>query len=158
MTHSRQAGFTLNEMVIVMVIGGILAAFAIPKFDAALSLRDDAWHDALVGALRLAQKTAVSHRRLVCVTVANTSVSLSIASANPATTCPNAMTGPDGSTTFASASNGQTTTAVSPAGVIYFQPDGRVTSDAAGASSATRTVTASGSAAITVYGETGHVE
>lgn len=154
----RQAGFTLNELVIVMVIGAILAAFAIPKFDAALSLRDDAWHDSLVSALRVAQKTAVSHRRLVCVTVANTSVTLNVASANPASTCDSALMGPSGTSTFATASNSQTTTGVSPAGVIYFQPDGRVTSDGAGATSSSRILTPSGVSAISVLGETGYVE
>lgn len=156
--RTQQAGFTLNELVIVMVIGAILAAFAIPKFNAALSLRDDAWRDSLVSALRIAQKTAVSHRRLVCATVSNTSVTLNVASANPATACDSALLGPNGTATFATASDSQTTTGVSPAGVIFFQPDGRVTSDGAGVTSSSRTITPSGTIAIGIVGETGHVE
>jgi len=49
-------------------------------------------------------------------------------------------------------------TAVSPAGTLYFQPDGRVTSDGAGNTAANRTITANGIASISIVGETGHVE
>jgi len=153
-----QGGFTLNELVLVLVIAGILAAVALPKLQSALTLRDDAWHDSLIGAMRTAQKTAVSHRRVVCANVANTSVTLTIATANPAVSCNAALLGPDGSATFASASNAQATTSVSPAGIIYFQPDGRVTTDLAGANSSDRTLTLSGASAITLLGETGYVE
>jgi len=154
----HQRGFTLNELVLVLVIGGILAAVALPKLQSALTLRDDAWRDSLISAMRSAQKTAVSHRRVVCASVANTSVTLTIATANPAVSCNAALLGPDGSSTFATAANAQATTTVSPAGTIFFQPDGRVTTDLAGANSSDRTLTLSGASAITLLGETGYVE
>ena len=144
--NSSERGFTLPELVAVLVIVGVLAVVALPKFDAGLSLRSDAWRDEVVAALRTARQTAVSHRRLVCASVAGSSVTLSIAPANPATACGAALPGPGG------------TAAVSPAGVLYFQPSGRVTSDGAGSTTSDRSIAISGTGdPITVVGETGHV-
>lgn len=158
----RQRGFTMNELVMVMVIGGILAAYVVPRLATFSGVRDGAWRDALVSAMRMSQKFAVGHRRLVCATVTNTTVSLRIASANPATACNTDLPGPDGSAVFARASNNQATTVVSaggtPAGVLFFQPDGRVTSDGAGANAVDWTITPTAAAAISIFGETGHVE
>lgn len=146
------------ELVVVMVLVGIVSVYAMPKLVAAISMRDDAWRDELVGAVRFAQKGAVARRRLTCMSIANTTVTITSATSNPAAGCSVAINGPDGRAAFATASNGSAVTTVSPSGVIYFQPDGRVTLDGAGTSSATRTISASGVADITVLGETGHVE
>lgn len=148
----------MPELIIVMVLVGMLSAYALPKLSAALSARDDAWHDSLQSAMRMAQKGAVSRRRLTCVTVTATTVTLASATVNPATTCPTAMNGPTGAAAFATAGNSSAGTAVNPAGTIYFQPDGRVTTDGAGATSANRTISMTGANSITVYGETGYVE
>jgi prepilin-type N-terminal cleavage/methylation domain-containing protein len=153
-----QAGFTMTELVIVIVLAGILAAYALPKMTSALGARDDAWHDALQSSLRMAQKGAVARRRLTCVTITSTAVTISSATTNPATSCTTTIPGPDGSSNFATSANSSAGTAVSPAGTIYFQPDGRVTTDGAGTTSANRTITMSNAASITVYGETGYVE
>ena len=154
----RQRGFTMTELIIIMVLVGVLAVSVMPKLQATIALRDDSWRDGLVTAMRYAQKTAVSHRRLVCVSVADTSVTLTIASANPATSCDQNVTGPTGAAAFATADNSAMLTAVSPAGVLYFQPDGRVTSDGAGATASTRIISLTGTSSIAVRGETGHVE
>ncbi|MBI5927555.1 MAG: prepilin-type N-terminal cleavage/methylation domain-containing protein [Aquabacterium sp.] len=154
----HQAGFTIVELIVVMVLAGILAAYAIPKVSGAIGARDDAWHDSLQGALRFAQKGAVARRRLTCVTITATTVSITSAAVNPATSCSTSVNGPNGSATFASSTNSSAGTSVSPAGTIYFQPDGRVTTDGAGTTSADRTITMSGASSITVYGETGYVE
>lgn len=146
------------ELIVVMVLAGILAAYAIPKVSGALGARDDAWHDSVQSALRFAQKGAVARRRLTCVTITGTTVTVSSAAINPATSCTSTINGPNGSSTFASSTNSSSGTSVSPSGTIYFQPDGRVTTDGAGTTSANRTITMSGAATITVYGETGYVE
>ncbi|MEW6703930.1 MAG: prepilin-type N-terminal cleavage/methylation domain-containing protein [Pseudomonadota bacterium] len=149
-------GFTLPELVAVLIVVGVLAAVAMPRFEAALAIRDDGWHDEVVSALRHARQTAVSHRRLVCATVAGNSVSLGIAATNPASACSVALNGPDGNAPYATSAHGSAS--VSPAGTMYFQPSGRVTSDGAGTSASSRSITVSGSDTITVIGETGHVE
>jgi MSHA pilin protein MshC len=44
-----------------------------------------------------------------------------------------------------------------PSGTLYFQPDGRITSDGAGATAINATITVAGETALTLTGETGHV-
>ncbi len=152
-------GFTVIELVVVIILVAILSAAALPKFDAVLGLRDDVWRDTLVAGLRLAAKSATSHRRLVCADVADTQLTLRVASDNPASSCDTDLIGPDGSNVFGTSRNASATTSVLPAGTIYFQPDGRATSDGAGADERSRTITPSGASAIvTLIGGTGHVE
>lgn len=150
-------GFTLPELIALLVVIGVLAAVALPKLDLGRPLRDEAWRDEVLAALRLARQTAVSHRRLVCVEVATDRVALRIAATHPASACTTALRGPDGGDDFARAPEGSTVTA-SPAGPLYFQPSGRVTSDGAGSTAADLSLTFSGgAAAIGIVGETGHV-
>lgn len=71
----RSRGFTLAELVVVIVVAAILAAIAIPQF----SFRDidAAWfHDQARSAVRYAQRTAVAQRRCVFVSVSPTQLSL----------------------------------------------------------------------------------
>jgi MSHA pilin protein MshC len=150
-------GFTLPELVMVLVLVGVLAAVALPKLDAALTLRNTAWHDQVVAALRQARGTALAHRRLVCADVATGSVQLSIATTHPASACVTPLPGPDGQAAFARDDAAAATT-VLPAGTLYFQPTGRVTRDGAGTLAGDRTVTVAGEDTIVVIGETGHVE
>ena len=153
----RLRGFSLPELIAVLLLVGILSVFAVPKLQGALSFRDDAWRDQIVAALHYAHKVAISHRRLVCASVAAEGVTLSIASANPAAACNTALAGVDGQA-LAADSQGASAASLSPAGPLYFQPSGRVTSDVGGTSAAMRTISVAGQAPIVLVGETGHVE
>ena len=68
----RVRGFTLVELVTIMILVGILAVVAIPRMDTSAYYAAQ-FHDQTVAALRFAQKSAVSHRRLVCVSFPDTS-------------------------------------------------------------------------------------
>ncbi|MEK8029502.1 prepilin-type N-terminal cleavage/methylation domain-containing protein [Ideonella sp. DXS29W] len=151
-----QAGFTLIELIAILILVGVLAVVALPKFDTALSLRNDTARDEVVAALRYAGQTALSHRRLVCADVGTSSVTLRIATNRGATNCDSALTGPDGSTTYTS-NPGSATFSVSPSGTMYFQPDGRVTSDGAGNTASSRTLSITGVGTVSVGGESGLV-
>ncbi|NRF71121.1 type II secretion system protein [Aquincola sp. S2] len=154
---SSERGFTLPELVAVLLLTGILAATAMPRLQGWLSVRDDGWRAQLVAALQRAHQSAVGHRRLVCADIGAGEVTLRIAAANPATACSAVLQGSDGTARSADARGGAAAV-VSPPGPIYFQPSGRVSSDGAGASVVNRSITIAGQPAIMLVGETGHVE
>ena len=56
----RNAGFTVIELVLVIVIIGILAALAGPRFFNNSTFSERAYYDELVSAVRYAQKVAVA--------------------------------------------------------------------------------------------------
>ena len=153
-----QHGFTVIELVAVIVLMAVLAVSVLPKLDVMNAMRGAAWRDQVLMALRHAQATATSHRRLVCVTVATGAVTLTIASANPATGCGASLPGPDGNADWARDAKAPATT-VSPSGVLYVQPTGRVTlAGNASSAAADRSIAIDGETSITLVGETGHVE
>lgn len=73
----RHSGYTIIELVTIIVILGILAVVALPRMNNN-AYRSNEFRDRAVSALRYAQKTAVSHRRTVCVTFAANSVTLTM--------------------------------------------------------------------------------
>ena len=93
----EQRGFTLIELVMVLVLAGVLAVFAAPRLFSTGDFNARGFQDETLSLLRYAQKAAIAQRRTVCVTFAGTSgASLTIASAPSTYTCNTPLSGPKG--------------------------------------------------------------
>lgn len=156
--RNGEAGFTMLELVTIMVVVGVLAVVALPRLDSSQTFRELAFHDDVVTALRYAQKSAVSHRRVVCATIGPGTVVLTMAAANPAANCGLALAGADGRSPAAQSPYANVTLASVPAGPLFFQPSGDVTSDLAGFAPVNFSLTVTGQDAISVVGTTGYVQ
>lgn len=63
----KQSGFTLIELIVVIIIVGILAITVIPRFANKSNFEARGYYDNTLAFLQYAQKTAVAQRRRVCV-------------------------------------------------------------------------------------------
>ncbi len=96
-THGRCIrGFTLIELVMVLVMLGVLAVFAAPRVFNRGDFEARGFHDQTLSTLRFAQKTAIAQRRTVCVAFTATSVTLTRASAEADSNCDTSLLGPRG--------------------------------------------------------------
>lgn len=156
----RCHGFTLVELVVVMILLGILAVMVLPRLANNMAFSEAGFHSEVVAALRYAQKSAVSHRRLVCANLTGTTVTLQIAATNPAAACGAALLhAPNGADAFASTTSASLAlTAGALPATLFFQPDGRITTDIAGTGLWGAGITIGDMPAITVTGATGYVE
>jgi len=91
--RARQAGFTLIELVMVVIVTGALAAIALPKFVDTTMWRLRAFSDDLVSQALAARRLALSQRRPVVATITPTGVSFAYASGSAIATiaCPAAV-------------------------------------------------------------------
>lgn len=69
-------GFTLVELIVVIVIVGIVALIAAPRFFAQADYDARRFHDMALSAIRYGQKTAIAQHRNVFVVATAGSVSL----------------------------------------------------------------------------------
>lgn len=156
-------GFTMVELIVTMVIVAALAATAVPVLTGGVGMRDQAWRDAALSALRHAKGIATSHRRVVCASFTGNAVTLTMARSNPASACNTALASPDGAAVFASSKNSAAATSVTLVsgsafnGTFHFQPDGRITTNFAGSSTGQWRVVLTGADDIAIDGVTGHV-
>lgn len=116
-----QRGYTLVELIMVMVIVGIMATVVAPRFFDNNVFQSRGFADQVQASLRYAQKEAIAQHRLVCVALAATSVTLTIASTSADVTCTPPLPFPAGGN-FINAPSGVT---LSPAVTITFDALGR---------------------------------
>ena len=156
--RTRVAGFTMVELVVVMVIIGALAAIGIPRLVGDKTAEAAIFGDQVVSGLRRAQKIATGHRRVVCATVGPKAVVVRV---NDCGAAGIALNGTDDGD-FATSDSVLTVTT----GTLYFQPDGRVTTDLAGTTAWTDKIDITGDVngqkntfrTIIIQGTTGYVE
>lgn len=144
------------EMVTIMVVIGILAAIAIPRLTQTSAFSSSAYRNEIASALRHAQKSAVSHRRLVCAALTKTTVKLTIATQSPP--CNQDFSSPDGSLVYESRDTGVEAGGAFIDHTLYFQPGGEITTDSAGTAFAVGPVNVTGQSPLMIDGRTGYVE
>ena len=91
----KSRGFTLVELITVMVLIGILAVAALPRFFDPNVFAARGFFDETKAQLRYAQKAAIAQRRTVCVALAGAGVALTIAGVANSAVCNVALTLPN---------------------------------------------------------------
>jgi MSHA pilin protein MshC len=113
---NNQRGFTLTELITVIVIVGILSVAALPRFFDNDVFQQRGAADQVKSALRFAQKAAVAKHTPVSVTVAQGSTDCATTLAGLALTCTVAvLDSPAITTTYTFDALGKLTTPVAPA-------------------------------------------
>jgi MSHA pilin protein MshC len=158
-----QRGFTLVELITVMIIVGIMAAIVAPRFFNTNTFQSRGFADQVQATLRYAQKEAIAQRRFVCVSfLANNSITLTYGTDN---TCASGTLASPSGTAYPLTSNNAIFSPV-PAAGFSFDCLGRprtinapvgACGDANGVLVANQTVQVQNATLITIERETGYV-
>lgn len=166
----RDHGFTLIELVMMVMLAGILAVFVLPNFNSTV-LPERGFHDATLSAIAHARRVAVSSRRFTCVTVtpgtgSTATVSLTRDTSDPdsvlSVNCSNPLSLP-----APDSSCGASNQVCAPRGVtlggtasLVFDPLGRLVSSGSPkvVASSVATITVSNQPSVTVQPDTGYVQ
>ena len=114
-----QRGFTLVELVMVIVIVGILAVFVAPRFFDANLFKARGFADQVQSTLRYAQKEAIAQRRNVCVALSASTITMTIGSSF-GSACNATLLFPTGVSSITAPAG----TTLSPAVTVNFAPLG----------------------------------
>ena len=125
---TAQQGFTLVELVVTMIVLGIIAVVALPRFFDRRDYDARAFFDQTAAALRYAQKAAIAQRRTVCVNFTANAVALTL-DANGDGSCETNLTGPTGGAPYTVTAPGAAHFSSVPA-PLSFSAEGRPSSGA----------------------------
>lgn len=158
-----QRGFTLAELVIVMVLTGILASVALPRMFNMDQFSARGTRDFVGSALRYAQKSAIAMRRNVCVSISATQVDITYASASGASqacAAGNTLTNPGNGLPYGDASNALPAKGpVSTPASLIFDAQGRPLSAPSTPMASALSISVTGHATpLTIQPETGTVQ
>ncbi len=112
---TTSSGFTIIELVMVMVLAGILAVAIIPRFAKKSAFDERGFFDQSIDMVRYAQKVAIAQRRDVFVNVSTNTICLTYVA--------------DANCTSATAAN----QVISPADQLWFKRDATTAKQAGGA-------------------------
>jgi MSHA pilin protein MshC len=155
--RNAQGGFTLIELIMVIVLLGVLAVFAGPRIFDTSVFNSRGFNDETLAMLRYAQKTAIAQRRTTCVTFTATTATLRIASAAAVGTCDTNLIGPRGDTPGTITAKSGVTYSPTPA-TVHFDGLGQSLSDTGAVLTVARLITVTGTGkTITIEPGTGYV-
>ncbi|MEK6208765.1 MAG: GspH/FimT family pseudopilin [Pseudomonadota bacterium] len=145
-----KGGFTLVELVVVLMLVGILAVVAIPRLVGIGSYDTLGFYDRVASGLRYAQKQAIAKRRVVCVNFGAASVTFTF-EPTAGLGCTAGLAGPHGQSPYTAVPQGS--------GIAFTSTPTNFSFDALGRPSTGQTIsiTGDGIRTLTVEPETGYV-
>lgn len=147
MSKMKHSGFTLVELVATLIVVGILALTALPRFFDRTFFESMGFADQVQASLRYAQKISISQRRFTCVGFTSNSLTLTVGATN---VC---------GTNLVSISGDPTYSVAAPQGINFAAIPAAFSFDPLGRASIGQTITISGGTPhnIIIEAETGYV-